>query len=292
MSETDHSAADDGNLLARRAGVFGVTRRRGAGGGRGASPARPGAGARRRILGGAARRLGQAERVADAAGRRRSRIGTALSHRAMPAQPLPARGWWQSLAFWRGLSRTGAFAAACLAALDPISAMRPERKAADRNLGGGGQPPFRRRHRAVRSGSLGWCPAALLAPTHPACQEIVADRGRGNPRSLGPDRAPAAPVRHHIPADLVAGRVSHADARGIARTARRFADRGADRAGHRRRQGSHEPVTRNAGIRARASSVAHDVAADCRSGGRQRNGANGDEHETLAHHHISAALTA
>src|ERR1700685_77167 len=37
---------------------------------------------------------------------------------ALPAEPAPSTGWWQNIAFWRGLSfATGALAAVCFGAL-------------------------------------------------------------------------------------------------------------------------------------------------------------------------------
>jgi anti-sigma-K factor RskA len=127
------------------------------------------------------------------------------------AATLPAgsqsAGWWQSLAFWRGLSlATGALAAACIGALIYLG-NAPQKAPLIAALDGGGHRHFVATI-DTRSGSIAVQPAAFSADAtrEPELWLIPAD---GKPRPLGMLRADRA-VSITIPADLAALTVSNA----------------------------------------------------------------------------------
>jgi anti-sigma-K factor RskA len=127
------------------------------------------------------------------------------------AATLPAgsqsAGWWQSLAFWRGLSlATGALAAACIGALIYLG-NAPQKAPLIAALDGGGHRHFVATI-DTRSGSIAVQPAAFSADAtrEPELWLIPAD---GKPRPLGMLRADRA-VSITIPADLKALTVGNA----------------------------------------------------------------------------------
>jgi len=105
---------------------------------------------------------------------------------ALPAAGTPAPqggGWWQSLAFWRGLSlATGALAAACIGVLVYRGAV-PEAPPLMASIDGGGQRQFVATVDLSR-GSIAVAPAAFAADATrvPELWLIPAD---GRPRPLG-----------------------------------------------------------------------------------------------------------
>jgi anti-sigma-K factor RskA len=125
----------------------------------------------------------------------------------LPAEAPQNAGWWQSLAFWRGLSlATGALAAACLGALIYLG-NAPQKAPLIAALEGGGHRHFVATI-DTRSGSIAVQPAAFSADAtrEPELWLIPAD---GKPRPLGMLRADRA-VSITIPADLAALTVSNA----------------------------------------------------------------------------------
>lgn len=110
---------------------------------------------------------------------------------ALPAAPSPApSGWWQSLAFWRGLSlATGALAAACIAALIYLG-NAPQQAPLMASIDGGGHRHFIATIDTA-SGSIAVVPAAFAADATrvPELWLIPAD---GKPRPLGLLRADGA----------------------------------------------------------------------------------------------------
>jgi len=126
---------------------------------------------------------------------------------ALPAQPAASAGWWQNLAFWRGLSlATGALAAACIGALIYIG-NAPQKAPLVASIDGGGHHHFVATI-DTRSGSIAVQPAAYTADAtrEPELWLIPAD---GKPRPLGMLRADRA-VTITIPAGLIAHAVSSA----------------------------------------------------------------------------------
>jgi anti-sigma-K factor RskA len=126
---------------------------------------------------------------------------------ALPAQAAPSAGWWQSLAFWRGLSlATGALAAACIGALIFLG-NAPQKAALVAGLDGGGQHHFVATIDVTR-GSIAVVPASFSADATrvPELWLIPAD---GKPRPLGLLRADRA-VSIPIPPELIAQTVSNA----------------------------------------------------------------------------------
>jgi anti-sigma-K factor RskA len=126
---------------------------------------------------------------------------------ALPAEQPRSAGWWQSLAFWRGLSlATGALAAACIGALVYLgNAPQPAPLVAA--IEGGGHRAFvaaiDRKH-----GTIAVLPASYTADAtrDPELWLIPAD---GKPRPLGMLRADRA-VSITIPPELVAQTVGNA----------------------------------------------------------------------------------
>lgn len=124
----------------------------------------------------------------------------------LPAEKQSA-GWWQNIAFWRGLSlATGALAAACLGALIYLG-NAPQKAPLVAALEGGGHRHFVATI-DTRTGSIAVQPAAYSADAtrEPELWLIPAD---GKPRPLGMLRADRA-VSIAIPADLAALTVSNA----------------------------------------------------------------------------------
>jgi anti-sigma-K factor RskA len=124
----------------------------------------------------------------------------------LPAEKQSA-GWWQSLAFWRGLSlATGALAAACIGALIYLG-NAPQHTPLTAGIDGDG-----RRHFVAtidtRAGNIAVVPAAYSADAtrEPELWLIPAD---GKPRPLGMLRADRA-VTIAIPRELLAQTVSNA----------------------------------------------------------------------------------
>ena len=125
----------------------------------------------------------------------------------LPAPAAASAGWWQNLAFWRGLSlATGALAAASIGALIYLG-NAPQKAPLVAAIDGGG------RHHFVatidtRSGNIAVQPAAYIADAarEPELWLIPAD---GKPRPLGMLRADRS-VTIAIPADLMALAVSNA----------------------------------------------------------------------------------
>ena len=125
---------------------------------------------------------------------------------ALPADKQTS-GWWQSLAFWRGLSlATGALAAACIGALIYLG-NAPQQAPLTACIDGDG-----RRHFVAtidtRSSSIAVVPAAYSADAtrEPELWLIPAD---GKPRPLGMLRADRA-VTIKIPSELAALTVGNA----------------------------------------------------------------------------------
>ena len=126
---------------------------------------------------------------------------------ALPARASASAGWWQSLAFWRGLSlATGALAAACIGALVYLG-NAPQKAPLVAAIDGGGRHHFVATIDTAR-GSIAVQPAAYSvdATREPELWLIPAD---GLPRPLGMLRADRA-VTIAIPADLLAHAVSNA----------------------------------------------------------------------------------
>jgi anti-sigma-K factor RskA len=125
---------------------------------------------------------------------------------SLPAEKQSA-GWWQSLAFWRGLSfATGALAAACIGVLIYLG-NAPQQLPLVAAIEGGGH-----RHFVAtidrRSGNIAIVPAAYSADAtrEPELWLIPAD---GKPRPLGMLRADRA-VTIKIPSELAALTVGNA----------------------------------------------------------------------------------
>lgn len=126
---------------------------------------------------------------------------------SLPAQTAASAGWWQNLAFWRGLSlATGALAAACIGALIYLG-NAPPKAALVAGLDGGGQHHFVATIDIGR-GSIAIVPASFSADATrvPELWLIPAD---GKPRPLGLLRADRA-VSIAIPPELIAQTVSNA----------------------------------------------------------------------------------
>lgn len=124
----------------------------------------------------------------------------------LPAEKQSA-GWWQNIAFWRGLSlATGALAAACLGALIYLG-NAPQKAPLTAGIDGGGHRHFVATI-DTRNGRISVVPAAYSADAtrEPELWLIPAD---GKPRPLGMLRADRA-VSIAIPADLAALTVSNA----------------------------------------------------------------------------------
>lgn len=117
---------------------------------------------------------------------------------ALPAETQSA-GWWQSLAFWRGLSlATGALAAACIGALIYLG-NAPQKAPLMAAIEGGGHRHFVATVDAS-TGSVAVVPASFSADAtrEPELWLIPAD---GKPRPLGMLRADRS-VTITIPAEL------------------------------------------------------------------------------------------
>jgi len=126
---------------------------------------------------------------------------------ALPSQVATSPGWWQNLAFWRGLSlATGALAAACIGALIYLGTT-PQKAPLVAGLDGGGQHHFVATI-DMAHGSIAVVPAAFSADATrvPELWLIPAD---GKPRPLGLLRADRA-VSIAIPPELIAQTVSNA----------------------------------------------------------------------------------
>ena len=126
---------------------------------------------------------------------------------SLPRQNATPAGWWQNLAFWRGLSfATGALAAACIGALIYLG-NAPQKAPLVAGLDGGGHRHFVATIDMTR-GSIAVQPAAFSADATrvPELWLIPAD---GKPRPLGLLRADRA-VSIAIPPDLVSQTVSNA----------------------------------------------------------------------------------
>jgi anti-sigma-K factor RskA len=125
---------------------------------------------------------------------------------ALPAQSTTT-GWWQNLAFWRGLSlATGALAVACIGALIYLG-NAPQKAPLVASIDGGGHKHFVATIDIGR-GSIAVQPAAFTADATrvPELWLIPAD---GKPRPLGLLRADRA-VSIAIPPELIAQTVSNA----------------------------------------------------------------------------------
>jgi len=126
---------------------------------------------------------------------------------ALPAEQPQSAGWWQRLAFWRGLSlATGALAAACIGALIYLG-NAPQQAPLVAAIEGGGHRAFVATIDAER-GTIAVLPASYTADAtrEPELWLIPAD---GKPRPLGMLRADRA-VSITIPHELVAQTVSNA----------------------------------------------------------------------------------
>jgi anti-sigma-K factor RskA len=126
---------------------------------------------------------------------------------SLPTQTAESAGWWQNLAFWRGLSlATGALAAACIGALIYLG-NAPPKAALVAGLDGGGQHHFVATIDIAR-GSIAVVPTSFGADATrvPELWLIPAD---GKPRPLGLLRADRA-VSIAIPPQLIAQTVSNA----------------------------------------------------------------------------------
>jgi anti-sigma-K factor RskA len=125
----------------------------------------------------------------------------------LPAEAPKSAGWWQNIAFWRGLSlATGALAAACLGALIYLG-NAPQQAPLSAGIDGGGHRHFVATIDTSR-GRIAVVPAAYSADAtrEPELWLIPAD---GKPRPLGMLRADRA-VTIAIPPDLAALTVSNA----------------------------------------------------------------------------------
>jgi len=130
------------------------------------------------------------------------RIATAL-----PAKQPQSAGWWQSLAFWRGLSlATGALAAACIGALIYLG-NAPQQAPLVAAIEGGGHRAFVATIDAKRV-TIAVLPASYAADAtrEPELWLIPAD---GKPRPLGMLRADRA-VSITIPPELIAQTIRNA----------------------------------------------------------------------------------
>jgi anti-sigma-K factor RskA len=126
---------------------------------------------------------------------------------ALPAHSAANAGWWQKLAFWRGLSfATSAMAAACIGALMYLG-NAPQKAPLFAGLDGGGQHHFVATIDMAR-GNIAVVPAAFAADATrvPELWLIPAD---GKPRPLGLLRADRT-VSIAIPPELMAQTVSNA----------------------------------------------------------------------------------
>ncbi len=126
---------------------------------------------------------------------------------ALPAAPTERLGWWQNIAFWRGLSlATGALAAACLGVLIYLG-NTPQQAPLTAGIDGGGHRHFVATIDTSR-GRIAVVPAAYSADAtrEPELWLIPAD---GKPRPLGMLRADRA-VTIAIPPDLAALTVGNA----------------------------------------------------------------------------------
>jgi anti-sigma-K factor RskA len=124
----------------------------------------------------------------------------------LPAEK-QSSGWWQSLAFWRGLSlATGALAAACLGALIYLG-NAPQSVPLMAAIEGGGHRHFVATI-DTRAGNIAIVPAAYSADAtrEPELWLIPAD---GKPRPLGMLRADRA-VTIKIPSELAALTIGNA----------------------------------------------------------------------------------
>ncbi|HEY4142023.1 MAG TPA: anti-sigma factor [Pseudolabrys sp.] len=131
---------------------------------------------------------------------------TAAINADSPAEKQSA-GWWQSLAFWRGLSlATGALAAACIGALIYLG-NAPQNTPLTAGIDGGGHRHFVATI-DTRTGNIAVVPAAYSADAtrEPELWLIPAD---GKPRPLGMLRADRA-VTIKIPSELAALTVGNA----------------------------------------------------------------------------------
>ena len=167
------------------------------------------------------------------------RIEAALE-RAAAVAARPAT-LWQSLAFWRGLGiGSSALAAACVAALVYVGTLRRRssrsraRRCSRRSSGTQTKQPNFVATIGADGTSLTIVPAALLTADKRSMELWLIPQG-GEPHSLGLI-APGQPVRLNVPPELRRAGRRRRDARGVARTARRLADRPAHRRGHRPRQ--------------------------------------------------------
>jgi anti-sigma-K factor RskA len=202
MSDTDHNATDDGNLVAAEyvLGVLGAAERREV------ERRLPRDQALARAVAFWEERLGGlADGVKPVAppAATWSRIEAAL---AAPPQPAAKAGLWQNLEFWRALTFGWAtLAAASLAGMVYLGLVPTARAPLIATLGGsGGQPNFV----ATVSGngaSLTVVPAALLT-NDPRAMELWLIVPNDRPRSLGLIEA-GREVRINLPPDL-AGRVA------------------------------------------------------------------------------------
>jgi anti-sigma-K factor RskA len=125
---------------------------------------------------------------------------------SLPAEKQSA-GWWQSLAFWRGLSlATGALAAACIGALIYLG-NAPQQLPLIAAIEGGGHRHFVATI-DTRAGNIAVVPAAYSADAtrEPELWLIPAD---GKPRPLGMLRADRT-VTIKIPSELAALTVGNA----------------------------------------------------------------------------------
>jgi anti-sigma-K factor RskA len=115
--------------------------------------------------------------------------------------------FWQSLAFWRGLTLASAtLAAASLAALAYVALFPPARAPLMATLGGNaGQPNFVATVTA-QGNSLVIVPASLLTNDPRSYELWLIPMNDARPRSLGLIQ-PGQPIRLDVPADL-AGRVT------------------------------------------------------------------------------------
>ncbi len=125
----------------------------------------------------------------------------------LPAQASKGAGWWQNLAFWRGLSfAAGALAVACIGALIYLG-NAPQKAPLVASIDGGGHHHFVAAIDMAR-GSIAVQPAAYSADAtrEPELWLIPAD---GKPRPLGMLRADRA-VSLTIPPELMTQTVSSA----------------------------------------------------------------------------------
>lgn len=119
---------------------------------------------------------------------------------ALPGEPRPQAGLWQSLAFWRSFALASALAAACLAVVIYVGAIGGSQPLVA-TIEGGGQRTFVATI-DTRRGTVAVVPAAFTADATrvPELWLIPAD---GKPRPVGLLRADAATTLT-LPADLAA----------------------------------------------------------------------------------------